>query len=177
MTANEETVPSGLPLFRNPSLTHAEFCKHWLENHAALVTPYFLKGGSIIEYTQIHLPEPRDRVGSIDAKEKLRPFDGVGFLKRKTEPHQGTTIQGYYDNVILPDERRFLHEESGSSPVEKVPPTVEILPLGIAKWRELALEVGGVEYTIIQNGKLVITFPEGAFEVWRRWDTGFEAEK
>jgi len=177
MAVNEETVPSGLPLFRNPSLTHAEFCNHWLQNHAALVTPYFLKGAAIVEYTQIHLPELQDRVGSTEAREKLLPFDGVGFLRRKTGPRPGTTIEGYYDNVILPDERRFLHEESGSNPVEKVPPAVEILPLRIAKWRELALEVGAVEHTIIQNGKLVVTFPEGAFEVWKRWDTGSEAEK
>lgn len=163
----------GAPVFRRPSITHAEFCTHWLQTHGPIATLCFLQPGNIVEYTQIHLPDAQDRSGSAEAKEKLLPFDGVGLLTTKRVPDaQGAQNQGideYYKNVVLPDERRFLHEESGLTPVKKSPPIVEILPMGASEWKQLALEVGGVRHTLIRDGKSTIALPEEVSEEFKRW--------
>lgn len=79
-------------------------------------------------------------------------------------------MDGYYRDVIVPDERRFLHEESGSMPARKVHRAVEIPVLegGPLRWREFALEVGGVEHHCMLEGKAVIDVPDEAWEEWKQ---------
>ena len=98
---------------------------------------------------------------------KLLQFDGVALLKHRNSLNLEKT--SYYCDVILVDERRFLHEESGSSPVQKDPPAIDIPNLEALEWRRLALEVGGVEHAIIRDGKAAISIPDEVWKEWKQW--------
>lgn len=176
-TTEPEITYSGGPLIRHPSFSHAEFSTHWLQNHAPIVIPYFLAGGSVLDYTQIHLPELHDRVGSDQSKEILKPFDGVALLTRKKDAvskMDPKLSQEYYQRVILVDERKFLHESSGSSPVKREGAEgVEVPKLGPLEWRDLALEVGGTEHLLVKDGVCDGDIKDGAWEEWKKWEREF----
>lgn len=52
----------------------------------------------------------------------------------------------YFEKVVLVDERRFLHDESGAGAVRGSPPVYDVPELHVDVWREMALGMGGVEY-------------------------------
>jgi hypothetical protein len=60
---------------------------------------------------------------------------------------------GYYENVILPDERQFLVSEAMSH-VKRVDPDT----------------VCGQKVVLIENGKAVVDIPDDVLQVWRQWD-------
>ena len=152
----------GGPLFRKPGTTHAEFCASWLR-HGELVAQWFAKRGTI-HYFQIHLPE--DVPPSLGV-----PGDGVAVVAfPKSYVFGSGPATPYYEEIIFVDERRFLHEESGSQPVQKVPPTFEVPSKGTLDWWKLALEAGGKEYRIIEGGEIKIDIPSSVSERWNTLD-------
>lgn len=55
-----------------------------------------------------------------------------------------------------PDERRFLHRESGATAVKGDAPVFDLPVLTVDEWRRMALEMGAVEHVKIREGKAVI---------------------
>lgn len=60
---------------------------------------------------------------------------------------------GYYENVILADERRFLASEAKLHVKRVEPGTVE-----------------GRRVVIIENGQALVSIPDEIMEEWRKWD-------
>ncbi|KAH8886502.1 hypothetical protein GQ53DRAFT_750534 [Thozetella sp. PMI_491] len=142
---------SGGPLFRKPGTTHAEFCESWL-NHGQLVLDWFTRLG-VVHYFQIHLPD--------DVPDSLGlPGDGVAALAF-AEPRKTETggKDAFYEEYVLPDERRFLHDESGSRPIPRDPPAFVVPQKAALEWRDMALKAGAKEYRFIENGKIVMDIP------------------
>ncbi|KAI8625345.1 hypothetical protein F5Y19DRAFT_268078 [Xylariaceae sp. FL1651] len=181
-------VSTGGPLFRKPDLSHEEFDTAW-HRHGQLVTPWCVKSG-VWEYIQIHMPPPpppppasplsmspssslattTDEAGSrandtVEARAELilRHADGVAIMRRYQVPTDAGTR--YFRTVVLPDERRFLHDESGAGAVLGDPPVYDVPALEVDTWREMALRLGGVEYVKIRDGKDVVG---NAF--WGEWE-------
>lgn len=139
MPANEATTlnSSGGPLFRRPDISHEEFATAW-HRHGRLGTPWCLNFGTW-EYTQIHMPSPSASAGepesastsaadseTIESKARriLKQADGVAILRRYQVPTDGG--KRYFESVILADERRFLHDESGAGAVIGNPPVYDV---------------------------------------------------
>lgn len=161
----------GGPFFRKSSTTHDEFSTAWLR-HGQLVAPWFLANG-VVDYIQINLPDfagqDQPSAGMSDAQALLRTMDGVVCVRHF--PGSLPWWHPYYNGVVLPDERRFLSDESGSSPVKRNPPARRIPAIDIAEWRQLALEVGGVEHAIISDGKANLDIPDWVAQEWKRWSS------
>ncbi|KAI0490652.1 hypothetical protein F4859DRAFT_15698 [Xylaria cf. heliscus] len=178
MPANETTKlnSAGGPLFRRPDLSHEEFTAAW-HRHGRLCTPWCLNSG-VWEYIQIHMPSPsvsakepesastseasNDTIES-QARRILERADGVAIMRRYEVP----TDRGkrYFESVVLADERRFLHDESGAGAVRGNPPVYDVPALHVDVWREMALSMGGVEYVKIRDGK---DLAGGA--MWEEWE-------
>ncbi|KAI1738501.1 hypothetical protein F4680DRAFT_182189 [Xylaria scruposa] len=178
MSASEITKlnSDGGPIFRRPDLSHEEFATAW-HRHGRLCTPWCLNSG-VWEYIQIHMPSssvPTGKPESVSASEAsddtieskarriLEQADGVAIMRR----YQVSTDEGkqYFESVILADERRFLHDESGAGAVRGNPPVYDVPALHVDVWREMALEMGGVEYVKIRDGKDV-----GGGAMWDEWE-------
>ncbi|KAI2625378.1 hypothetical protein GGS26DRAFT_593067 [Hypomontagnella submonticulosa] len=170
----QELISVGGPLFRNPDISHEDFSKAW-SRHAQLVAPWFLTFG-VVEYTQIHfhkLPgKPAVSEHESAAHRVLRQADGVAFVRCRLLPTSDgrTGVFGdgmahpYFAQTIAVDERRFLHEESGATALQKDPPAYEVPELGADEWRDMAKKMGGVEYARIEGGKEIV---EGNW--WKEW--------
>ncbi|KAI1753478.1 hypothetical protein F4782DRAFT_496482 [Xylaria castorea] len=178
MPANETTKlgSAGGPIFRRPDLSHEEFATAW-HRHGRLVTPWCLNCG-VWEYIQIHMPSPsatteepesastsetsNDTIES-KARRILEQTDGVAIMRRYQVPTDGG--KQYFENVVLADERRFLHDESGAGAVMGNPPIYDVPALHVDVWREMALRMGGVEHVKIRDGK---DLAGGA--MWDEWE-------
>lgn len=158
-------ISVGGPLFRKPSTTNKEFSESW-HRHAQLVSPWFLNFG-IEEYTQIHISEtlitpPAENESA--AEKTVRQADGIAIVRCRpietadgsVKPFGDSHNHPYFANTIAPDERRFLHEESGATAVKNDPPIFHVPQLSIDEWRDLALRMGGVEHVKIQDGKAAV---------------------
>ncbi|KAI8951322.1 hypothetical protein F4801DRAFT_294251 [Xylaria longipes] len=178
MAANETTKlnSNGAVIFRRPDLSHDEFSTAW-HRHGRLVTPWCLNAG-VWEYIQIHMPSPsaspkepesvstsetRDDTIESKARRILEQADGVAIMRSYQVPADGG--KRYFESVVLPDERRFLHDESGAGAVIGNPPVYDVPALPIDAWREMALRMGGVEYVKIRDGKDLVG---GA--MWDEWE-------
>ncbi|KAI0546874.1 hypothetical protein F4679DRAFT_587091 [Xylaria curta] len=178
MSANETTKlnSAGGPIFRRPDLSHEEFATAW-HRHGRLCTPWCLNSG-VWEYIQIHMPSPSVPTGkpesvsapeasddTIESKARriLEQADGVAIMRRYQVP--ADKGKQYFESVILADERRFLHDESGAGAVRGNPPVYDVPALHVDVWREMALKMGGVEYVKIRDGKDV---SGGA--IWDEWE-------
>jgi hypothetical protein len=86
-----------------------------------------------------------DETVEAKAKHILRQSDGVAIMRRYQDV---PTDRGkkYFEDLLLVDERRFLHDESGASAVIPDEPVFDLPALQVDVWRELALGMGGVEY-------------------------------
>lgn len=149
---------AGGPLFRRPDLSHEEFSAAW-HRHGRLCSPWCLKFG-VWEYIQIHMPpsppSPEAAAGSIPALEAsdetieskarriLQQADGMAIMRRYDVPTEAGSV--YFKDVVLVDERRFLHDESGAGAVRGDPPVYDVPDLHVDVWREMALSMGGVEH-------------------------------
>ncbi|KAK3945497.1 hypothetical protein QBC46DRAFT_370844 [Diplogelasinospora grovesii] len=165
----------GGPLFRAPNTTRAEFTASW-RRHATLAAEWFVKFG-VVEYRQIHLPDAITHVSGT-------PCDGIALVALMPDPHPDTDNTGglaaalqhpYYHAVILPDERRFIHPESGSNPILKQSPSFPLPDpkMGALEWREMALELGqgATEHRVIHGGVLVVEIPESIRARWEELDS------
>ncbi|KAI0408242.1 hypothetical protein F4802DRAFT_551122 [Xylaria palmicola] len=171
---------NGGPLFRRPDLSHEEFAAAW-HRHGRLVTPWCLNAGTW-EYIQIHMPPPSASPGGSSepaapgaasdddddtvesrARRALRQSDGVAIMRRYAVPTEAG--QPYFERVVLVDERRFLHDESGAGAVVEDAPVYDVPALHVDVWREMALSMGGVEHVKIREGKDVAG---GA--MWDEWE-------
>lgn len=170
MGSKQELTTIGGLLFSKPGLTREAFSEAW-HRHAQLATPWFLHHG-IAEYTQIHLPEgaqpgsPSPLTHDAAARRALAVAGGVAIVRfaAPTAPSFMDLNHPYFQAVIAPDERRFLHDESGATAVVRDPPAFPVPPFSVEEWRALALEMGGVEAVKIQHGKPAI---EGVW--WEEW--------
>ncbi|KAK5630801.1 hypothetical protein RRF57_006516 [Xylaria bambusicola] len=153
MSANETAKlnSSGGPLFRRPDLSHEEFAAAW-HRHGRLALPWALQFG-VREYIQIHMPDPEslatsttDDDGTVEAKARriIMEADGVAIMRRYGVPTEKGRL--YFNNVILKDERTFLHDESGAGAVKGDPPIYDVPELHVDVWREMALKMGGIEH-------------------------------
>ncbi|KAI0866265.1 hypothetical protein F4860DRAFT_459498 [Xylaria cubensis] len=184
MSANETTRldSNGGPIFRRPDLSHEEFATAW-HRHGRFCTPWCVNSG-VWEYIQIHMPSPSASKGNpaspstpqatddtIESKARriLEQADGVAIMRRYQVP--ADEGKQYFESVILPDERRFLHDESGAGAVRGNPPVYDVPALHVDIWREMAMKMGGVEYVKIRDGKDVAG---GA--MWDEWKR-IESEK
>ncbi|KAI0438066.1 hypothetical protein F4803DRAFT_570115 [Xylaria telfairii] len=178
MPANEATTlnSAGGPLFRKPDISHEEFATAW-HRHGRLCTPWCLNAGTW-EYIQIHMPPPSASAGkpesastseanneTVESKARriLEQADGVAIMRRYQVPTDGG--KRYFESVVLADERRFLHDESGAGAVVGNPPVYDVPALHVDVWREMALSMGGVEYVKIRDGKDLVG---GA--MWEEWE-------
>ncbi|CAJ2512076.1 Uu.00g077010.m01.CDS01 [Anthostomella pinea] len=159
----------GGPLFRRPDTSHEEFSTAW-HRHAQVVASWFLKKFGVVEYTQIHMPRAdhqdimSDKDKDSPARRILRQADGVALVRRYQTPMAGGPGR-YFEEVILTDERRFLHDESGAGAVKGNPPAYDVPELAVDEWRELALQMGGIEHVKIRDGQDVVG---GAW--WGKWE-------
>ncbi|KAI1266501.1 hypothetical protein F5Y18DRAFT_425745 [Xylariaceae sp. FL1019] len=170
---------AGGPLFRRSDLSHERFCEAW-HRHAKIVMPWCLRFG-VWEYVQIHMPSPSPSnpqtededptketgIGSEhleEARKMLRRADGVAIMRR----YQVSTESGnkYFKEKVLVDERTFLHDESGAGAVVGEVPVFDVPVLDVDVWRRLALEIGGVEYVKIRDGKDVVGGVEVKEDEW-----------
>ena len=151
MTSQSNLTWGGGPLYRKPGTSRAQFSAYWLA-HGALVTPFFLKC-HVEEYRQLHLPEALPESLTDEEKSALKDVDGIALVHLEFKQLLDGLESQYYLKAILPDERRFLHEESGSSPVKKDPPTFKPPEMDARGWRNLALKAGAKEYRVIEDGK------------------------
>ncbi|KAI1326837.1 hypothetical protein F5Y16DRAFT_399957 [Xylariaceae sp. FL0255] len=177
-----ELRSNGGPLFRRPGISHDEFSVAW-HRHGLVAVPWFMKSG-YWEYTQIHMPsslplsslsapEPSSTPTSTPAEEEartaeeiLRHADGVALVRWFQSPADEVAGKTYFREVILPDERRFLHDESGAGAVKVVGSELSELPeITVDEWKEMALRMGGVEHIKIKEGKEVVS---GAW--WDEWE-------
>lgn len=154
----------GGPLYRNPEKSPAEYCTHWLA-HGRLVTPLFLKFG-VKEYRQLHLPQILHESLTDDERNALKDVDGIAFVLVNLQSLVESFKSQYYEKVIVPDERRFLHEESGSSPTKRDPRTFNPPEMDAKEWRNLALKAGAKEYCIIEDGKALVGIPQSVLDEW-----------
>ena len=141
-------------MVRKPGTTRAEFSESWLR-HGKLVLDWFTQLG-VAYYFQIHLPEDLPDSAGI-------PGDGVAvvaYRESSSIPGGGGGKDSFYEDYVLPDERRFLHDESGSKPILRDPPAFVIPKKETLEWRDLALKAGAKEYRLIEDGKVVINFSE-----------------
>ncbi|KAI1125361.1 hypothetical protein F5Y10DRAFT_10328 [Nemania abortiva] len=184
MAANEtpKLNSAGGPLFRRPDLSHEEFSTAW-HRHGRLCSPWCLKSG-VWEYIQIHMPHPSlsteeaasastsqasNETIETKARRILQQADGMAIMRRYDVPTEAGNL--YFRNVVLTDERRFLHDESGAGAVKGNPPVYDVPDLHVDVWRELALSMGGVEHVKIREGKDV-----AGGVMWEEWER-VEAEK
>lgn len=178
--AEDQLIVLGGPLFRKPGTTREEFTKGW-RRHAEVVIPWFLEFG-VTEYSQIHLPLTMTFTSCADdsspqrldnqesemtqARDILSQADGVAFVKclplRSSsgveQPFGDGFEHPYFLTVIVEDETRFLHPQSGAGAVKggaSFPKLPEVSG-GAANWRRIALEIGGQEYIKIKGGKEVV---------------------
>ncbi|KAI3323021.1 hypothetical protein HD806DRAFT_535517 [Xylariaceae sp. AK1471] len=180
-TATAKIISTGAPIFRKPGTSHEELAEAW-HRHGQLVTPWCLNAG-IWEYIQIHMPsapslsasstsEAAQKASDEEEEEAiksiLRQADGFAIMRRREGMEKEVEEKGkrYFETVVLVDERRFLHDESGAGAVKGNPPVYDVPEvLDVDVWREVALSLGGVEYVKIRDGKDVAG---GAF--WDEWE-------
>ena len=143
---------AGGPLFRRPDLSHEDFTVAW-HRHGRLALPWALKFG-VWEYIQIHMPSPQptsppsstgDDTTEVRARRILLQADGVAIMRRYDVPMEAG--HRYFSSVVLKDERTFLHDESGAGAVKGEPLVYDVPELHVDVWREMALDMGGVEYS------------------------------
>ncbi|KAI0514428.1 hypothetical protein F5B22DRAFT_647740 [Xylaria bambusicola] len=172
MSANDNAKlnSAGGPIFRHPDLSHEEFAAAW-HRHGRLAVPWALKFG-VWEYIQIHMPNPgslstgvTDDDGTVEARARriLLQADGMAIMRRYDVPTEAGHL--YFSNVILKDERTFLHDESGAGAVKGDPPVYDVPELHVDVWREMALEMGGVEHVKIKDGKDL-----AGNAMWEEWE-------
>ncbi|KAH6673342.1 hypothetical protein B0J14DRAFT_540761 [Halenospora varia] len=160
-------------LKRSPTLTIEEFSKHWLENHAPKVAPFFLYC-KVESYAQVIFPfrfSPMSflfdcceksihaPITSTDPSIDISAYSGAAEVTISPEllgMLSGTSeapawVGKYYKEVVLVDEVRFL-ESLATEHLLQVPGGT----------------VTGERKTIIENGKAVIEIPEEVMEVWKR---------
>ncbi|KAH8803039.1 hypothetical protein F5884DRAFT_682304 [Xylogone sp. PMI_703] len=132
-------------------MTLQEFSDHWYNKHAAMVVPYFLHSG-ISYYAQIHSPLLTE-----DPSLDISEWDGVAAMPSQEVLENPPPIpkwkKDYYQEVILPDERRFLVSEALQH-IKRVPPQT----------------VKGVLRVVIEDGKSLIDVPESVWDVWREYE-------
>jgi len=139
---------------RKPTMSQKEFSDHWYNKHAPLVLPYFLSFG-FQYYAQTHGPLTSKNE---EVKKILGGFDGaaesIHSSTSRTEP-ESAWKKAYYDEVIRPDERRFLVSEALHH--------FKVVPAG---------SVEGEKRVVIQDGKAVIDVPEDGevMRVWREYE-------
>lgn len=88
------------------------------------------------------------------ARRILQLADGVAIMRFQVQdvsapapaPAEAKAGKLYFEKVVLADERRFLHDESGAGAVRADPPVYDVPDLHVDVWREMALGMGGVEY-------------------------------
>ncbi|KAI1111097.1 hypothetical protein F5Y14DRAFT_426623 [Nemania sp. NC0429] len=175
MPADETTKlhSAGGPLFRRQDLSHEEFATAW-HRHGQLCTPWCLNA-EVWEYIQIHMPSPSPSpspssspsdskaaptsdtgADTIERKARriLQVADGVAIMRFQVRDAPVPTVAKakakagalYFETVVLADERRFLHDESGAGAVRGDPPVYDVPDLHVDVWREMALAMGGVEH-------------------------------
>ncbi|KAK0939605.1 hypothetical protein LTR29_008854 [Friedmanniomyces endolithicus] len=94
--------------------TIEDFRKHYIERHGKLAIPWFLANG-VTYYAQIHRPL---HWTSPSAREKhestihLDDWDAIGEVAFAEGYGTFSNAPAYYQEVILPDERRFLLDEA-----------------------------------------------------------------
>lgn len=191
---NTKLHSAGGPLFRRPDVSHEEFATAW-HRHGQLCTPWCLNAGvweyiQIHMPSPSPSPAPSTEESkaaptsdtSADAIERkarriLQLADGVAIMRFQVHdasapapapaPALAEAKAGklYFEKVVLVDERRFLHDESGAGAVRGEPPVYDVPELHVDVWREMALGMGGVEYVKIRDGKDVAG---GA--MWEEWE-------
>ncbi|KAI0914052.1 hypothetical protein F4823DRAFT_558366 [Ustulina deusta] len=187
MSANEtaQLNSAGGPLFRRPDLSHEEFTTAW-HRHGGLAMAWALKFG-VWEYIQIHMPPPLpaesesaatlvtsdDDTIETKARRVLQQADGVAIMRGYNVPTESGNL--YFRSVVLVDERKFLHDESGAGAVKGDPPVYDVPELHVDVWREMALSMGGVEHVKIRDGKDVAGGV--MWEEWERVEREEEASK
>ena len=164
MATDSDLSWGGGPLYRNPEKSHAQYSAHWLA-HGTLVIPFFLKYG-VEEYRQLHMPEVLPKSLTEEERNALKDVDGIAFVHMNLPRILEGLKSKYYQKVIVPDERRFLHEESGSSPVKKDPPAFKPPQMGAREWRNLALKAGAREYCIIEDSESLMEIPQEILNEW-----------
>lgn len=131
----------------------------------------FLNFG-IQDYTEIHMPESLSISTPSAAQNILRQADGIALVRcvpintvdGNMQPFGDFGKHPYFAAMIAPDERHFLHAESGATAVKGDPPAFDVPVLAIDEWRKLALEAGAVEYVKIRDGNAAI---DGLW--WNEW--------
>ncbi|KAJ2995645.1 hypothetical protein NUW58_g1215 [Xylaria curta] len=78
------------------------------------------------------------------ARRVLQQADGVAIMRRYDVPTEAG--RQFFEGVVLTDERSFLHDESGAGAVKGNPPVYDVPDLHVDVWREMALNMGGVEH-------------------------------
>ncbi len=92
-------------------------------------------------------------------------------LGLRSLPDLGAGLAGpYYEEVVLIDERRFLHDESGSRPVKRDPAAFTIPTRTPLEWRKLALEAGGEEHRVVENSKTIVDIPQDIAKKWKEME-------
>ena len=90
---------------RNPSLTPAEFHRHWREVHARLVADTPSVARHIVRYEQNHRTEDDYARGEVD-------FDGVAIAWYRSRAEMDAVFaEPEYQATIAPDEARLSDPE------------------------------------------------------------------
>ncbi|TKA56347.1 hypothetical protein B0A55_13030 [Friedmanniomyces simplex] len=101
-------------LKRRAGSTIEEFRKHYIERHGKLAIPWFLANG-VTYYAQTHRPLHWATDAARQKYESaiyLSDWDAVGEVAFAPGYGSFSNAQAYYQEVILPDERRFLLDEA-----------------------------------------------------------------
>ncbi|KAK1820245.1 hypothetical protein LTR12_005397 [Friedmanniomyces endolithicus] len=101
-------------LKRRAGTTIEDFRRYYIERHGKLAIPWFLANG-VTYYAQIHRPL---HWTSPSAREKyestvhLDDWDAIGEVAFAEGYGTFSNAPAYYQQIILPDERRFLLDEA-----------------------------------------------------------------
>jgi hypothetical protein len=175
-SGTEDAISLVLPVIRSAEYTHETVLPRYINGHGTTAANLLVYGG-ITDYVQVHLPdlskssdEQLYAASPADAPE-LRKLDALAFFTLSAEGRR--TIEKMWDHpfaqeVLLPDEQGFLHEELGSYPLAKRdPPYLRFPSLTPAQWRTWATKVGGVDHPVIVDGKICVEIP---MDVQDKWD-------
>lgn len=160
-------------LKRKAGMPKEEFKKYYIEHHGPLALPYFLGMGGLLYYAQVCAPRTRSTLDNTDVMQyhnirwaspeaqskypdiDLTEWDAVAESAWESKPQDagsgvGGEVQKYYDNVLLPDERRFLFSEA------------------LKHYKELAPgSVTGERTVLVEDGKVLVEY-EFAKEAWEK---------
>jgi len=140
-------------LKRHPSMTQEEFSAAWLR-HGAIVLPYFLSYGCQY-YAQIHWPLSAPSTPSLSAEE-MAGWDGAAESihanpRLVLSEEEKAWREAYYEDVILPDERRFLVSAA-------------------TEHMKIVEGVTGRKTAVVEGGVGKIEVPEDIMRVWRSYE-------